>query len=182
MPISLETAVANYLSGSQPSITAVASQPTQTRAHVLAQMPRPMFPLTKGLRRVTGPTAVNDNPPPEMAKTPADVAVAQLIRFEQFEADWDGAGAARPIAATLKDARAFIRALTPESVVPRATLHADGHAILFVRETDVYGEIEFLGNGKIGFYVRRGNDQWSDEITFDNKLLPYGLSQIGFAL
>jgi hypothetical protein len=129
-----------------------------------------------------GPTASNDNPLPETTKSPADVAVSQLIRLERLEADWDGNGAAKPNADTLKDARFFVRALSPESVIPRATLHADGHAILFVRDSDLYGEIEFLGSSKIGFYVRRGNDEWSDEILFDGKSLPEGLSQVGFAL
>jgi hypothetical protein len=83
---------------------------------------------------------------------------------------------------SLKDARTFMRSLSPESIIPRPALHADGHAILFVREPDVYAELEFLGNNKISFYVRRGEQKWSDEISFDGQSLPEGLSQIGLSL
>jgi hypothetical protein len=182
MPIALETAVASYLNGSQPSITAVASQPAQPRTRIVAPAPRQGLTSRATELRESVPTASNDNPIPESAKTPADIAIAQLIRLEQFDADWDGSDAAKPIVGTLKEARAFIRALAPESVVPRVTLHADGHAILFIRKPDVYAELEFLGNNKIGFYARRGEQKWSDEISFDGRSLPEGLSQIGLSL
>lgn len=180
MPFSMETAVASYLNGAQPSITAVASKPALACIRIVAPPQLPALTLVHS--REDAPTAANDSQTLESLKTPADMAIGQLIRMAQFDDDWDGSGAAKPIVSTINDARAFIRALAPESVIPRATLHADGHAILFVREPDVYGEIEFLGNNKIGFYVSRGSDQWSDEITFDGKSLPEGLCQIGFAV
>jgi hypothetical protein len=182
MPIVLETAVATYLNGSQPSITAVASRAAQTQTYVLTRVQHPLPRPTVALITEDGPTVSIDNPLPEATKSAADLAVSQLILFEEFGADWDGNGAAKPINETLKDARSFVRSLSAESVIPRATLHADGHAILFVRGTDLHGEIEFLGGNKIGFYVRRGKDEWIDEIFFDGKSLPEGLSQIGFAL
>jgi len=112
----------------------------------------------------------------------ADAAIAQLLRLEKLEADWDGSEAAKPIDYSLKEARAFVRKLAPESVIPRATLHADGHAILFMCEPGIYAELEFLGNSKIGYYVRRGEQKWSDEFSFDGRSLPEGLFQIGFSL
>jgi hypothetical protein len=112
----------------------------------------------------------------------ADTAIAQLLRLAKFDADWDGSEAAKPLDYSINEARRFIRLLSPESIIPRATLHADGHAILFVREPDLYAEIEFLGNNKIGFYTRRGDKKWSDEFSFDGRSLPDGLSRIGFSL
>jgi len=118
----------------------------------------------------------------EEPRTQADRAVSQLIQFERLQADWDGNEAAKPLPFSLKDAREFVRALAPESVIPRPALHADGHAILFLRGPDVYAELEFLGRKRISFYARRGRQQWSDEIDFDGRTLPEGLSQIGFAI
>jgi hypothetical protein len=110
-------------------------------------------------------------------KTLADRTIAQLLQFANMEADWDGNDAAK-----LSDAREFIRALAPESAIPRPALHADGHAILFLRGPETYAELEFLGKKRIGFYARRGEHEWSDEIDFDGRTLPHGLSQIGLAI
>src|SRR5215831_16177284 len=98
--------------------------------------------------QATNPAAANYD------QGPADLAVAQLLRMEEWDADWDGNGAAKPLGFSLKDARAFIRALSPESVIPKATLHADGHTILFVNGPEIYAELEFLEDHRIGFYVR----------------------------
>jgi hypothetical protein len=95
----------------------------------------------------------------------------------------DGSGAARPSPESLKDAREFIRSLAPESVFPRPALHADGNAVLLLRDADTYAEIEFLGGKKIGFYARRGRDEWADETSFGGaSLLPSPMSQLGFAI
>ncbi|MGH6811861.1 MAG: hypothetical protein ACREDM_05765 [Methylocella sp.] len=130
-----------------------------------------------------GVSTVQENVAPvESRLTQADLTAAQLLRMEQWDFDWDGSEAAKPLLFSLKDARTFIRALAPESVMPRPALHADGHAILFVRGPDAYAELEFLGNQRIGFYARQGGQEWTDEIEFDGRTLPEGLSRIGFAL
>jgi hypothetical protein len=120
--------------------------------------------------------------PSEEAKTLADRTVSELVQFERLQADWDGNEAAKPLSFSLKDAREFVRALAPESVIPRPALHADGHAILFLRGPDSYAELEFLGKKRISFYARQGRREWSDEIDFDGRTLPEGLSQIGFVI
>jgi hypothetical protein len=118
----------------------------------------------------------------EETKTQADRTIAQLFGFENLNADWDGNEASKPLAFSLKDAREFIRALAPESIIPRPALHADGHAILFIRGPESYAELEFLGARRIGFYARRGEEEWSDEFYFDGRAIPAGLLQIGFAI
>jgi hypothetical protein len=118
----------------------------------------------------------------DVAPSSADAAVAQILKFEKIDADWDGSEAAKPLDYSLKEARSFIRKLAPESVIPRPALHADGHAILFVKDADAYAELEFMGNNKISYYARRGGEKWSGEIIFDGGLLPEGLSRIGLSL
>lgn len=116
----------------------------------------------------------------EQPKTQADRTIAQLIRFQNLDDDWDGSGAARPLSQSIKDARRFIRSLAPESVIPRATLHADGHAVLLLHGANLYAELEFLGQNRISFYARRDGQEWGDEFSFNGGALPVGLSQIGF--
>ena len=195
MITAVETATMMYLYSALPSPT--AAQPAQefseyqlafrlrSREEVTLPSKAPRANTTfvneAGFRGVSAvqetiPPAANSDP------DPADLAVAQLLRMEEWDADWDGNGAAKPLGFSLKDARAFVRALSPESIIPKATLHADGHTILFVNGPEAYAELEFLEDHRIGFYVRRGGDEWTDEISFDGRTLPDGLLRAGFAV
>jgi hypothetical protein len=183
MITAIQTATMIYLYEAVPSQT--AARPTRERA---------LFILPPRAPQAGGTFVAEANPQSISAvgetllgsadyqSDPADLVVAQLLRMEEWDADWDGCGTAKPLEFSLKDARAFVRALSPESIVPKATLHADGHAILFVNEDDVYAELEFLEDSRIGFYARRGGEQWTDEVFFDGHSLPEGLSRAGFAV
>lgn len=194
MPSAIETSVAIYLSSVETDMTAISARPAQRREW---SAPPELFrhSLTgvwlnseSGATAQSAPEMVDASTVAELAAsaaeplTQADLTVAQLLRFEHMEADWDGIEAAKPLPWSLKDARLFIRSLAPESLIPRPTLHADGHAILFFRGNDVYAELEFLGQNRIGFYAQRGEQQWNDEFYFDGRSLPEGLSKVGFAI
>ena len=175
-----------FIREAQPSITMINSRPAQ--AYVRLVEPQEALPpwlvVETSLAKSPSDTRPAEVKLPQLNTAPsrADAAIAQLMRLEKLEADWDGSEAAKPIDYSIKEARSFIRNLSPESIIPRATLHADGHAILFVREPDLYAEIEFLGDNRIGFYARRGEEKWSDEFSFDGRSLPEGLSKIGLCL
>jgi hypothetical protein len=114
--------------------------------------------------------------------TLADATIAQLLRFELYNENWDGNGAARPLNESLKKAREFIRALSPESVIPRPALHADGHTVLLLNRHDAYAELEFLDDSRINYFAKHGGREWSGEISFNGSNLPQGLGEIGFAV
>jgi hypothetical protein len=177
MPSSVETALTLYLYGAEPSMTAVDSRPAQRRV-LLA--PNPGRGEGGGVLAATSFATQEGISATATQLTQADLIVAQLLRMESFDADWDGSDAAKPLSFSLADARKFIRSLAPESVIPRPALHADGHAVLLFHSPDTYAELEFLGDKRIGFYARRGGQEWSDDFVFDGGKLPEGLSQIGF--
>jgi hypothetical protein len=140
-----------------------------------------LFAITD--RPPPAPTVVEDSHHPSPVEpTPIDVAVRQLVGMATWEANWDGNGAERPIVASLKDARAFLRSLAVGSATPKPALDADGHAILFLRGDNIYAELEFLEGRKIDFYARRGGQEWSDEFSFDGRTLPEGLLRVGLAV
>jgi hypothetical protein len=190
----LEASTALYLYTAEPSMTATSSRETQRREQLiasemwrraLARRASVEFEFPEIGTVSEQPTSANTfstgpSIPSEEPKTVADRAIAQLLGFEHLDSDWDGNHAAKPLAFSIKAARQFIRALAPESVVPRPALHADGHAILFIRGADSYAELEFLGGRRIGYYARRGGQEWSDEFDFDGHTIPAGLSQTGF--
>jgi hypothetical protein len=188
-----------FLSDAEPTIS-VRSRPAQHREYVLPpNCVRERLPpslttaendnyalgsLVSRQLTLTAASGVFPTSPEQQpaSVTRADSVVAQIIRFESFESNWDGAGAAKPDAASLKAARNFIRALAPESAIPKATLHADGNALLFLHTAGSYAEIEISGDNKIGFYARRGGQEWADEVTFDGRGLPEGLLRVGLLI
>jgi hypothetical protein len=188
MPGVIATTTTGFFYGAEPSATVIAWQDAPHRERLIARSrARPTgatwapLPLAKPVPCASELTREdNSDVLAEQPKTQADHTIAQLIRFQNLGDDWDGSGAARPLSPSIKDARRFIRSLAPESAIPRATLHADGHAVLLLRGANVYAELEFLGQGRIGFYARRDGQEWGDEFSFDGGALPIGLSQIGF--
>jgi hypothetical protein len=182
MATAIETATTAYLYAAAPSQT--GAKPTQQRA--LFQPRFAVFASNGTFIAEAVPPSVSSiqhaSPVFEYSQTSADLVVAQLIRMESWEDDWDGAGAAKPLDFSLKDARKFVRDLSPDSVIPQPTLHADGHAILFINNSDTYAELEFLEDHRIGFYVRLGGEEWAEEISFDGRTLPDGLLRAGFAI
>lgn len=112
----------------------------------------------------------------------ADVAVRQILQFEALPKNWDGYGADAPIISSLEDARKFLRLLAPESLVPKPTLHADGHALLFYNDKGKFLELEFLENGIIGYYAKQGGSEWGGEFLFNGYTLAPGLREIGLKL
>lgn len=118
----------------------------------------------------------------EVIPTAFDRIVAQLIRFESLGPDWDGNDASEPNLESLQDARAFVRSLAPESAVPEATLHADGTAALLLMVDDIYVELEFPGKHMVGYFARRGREEWNDDFSFEGGSLPDALCAIGFVI
>ena len=182
MATAIETATMIYLYNAEPSAT--AARPAQRRVLLLlpSSSPRANATFVAEVGSQGGSAVREVIPGANYESSPADLTVAQLLRMKEWGADWDGNGAAKPLGSSLKDARAFVRALSPESIIPQATLHADGHAILFVNSAQVYAELEFLEDHRIGYYVRRGGEEWTDEISFDGRTLPEGLLRVGFAV
>jgi hypothetical protein len=178
MPIAIETVAVPYFHCASPSVRA-RSEPM-----VVPQLGSaiPFVVISDPVRSLAPTVPKTEGVVPAAAVAPVDAAVRQMVRMAKWDADWDGNGADKPIHSSLRDARAFLRALAPESVVPKPALHADGHAILFLRINDIYAELEFLEGRRIGFYARRGGKEWSDEFSFDGSTLPQGLLQVGFVV
>lgn len=172
-------ATAIFFSASEPSVTAVSSRPRQARSRVLAELPRAPG-STVAVRPLGASIAVaclaDFNPG---VQTAADKAVGMLIKLGKLEDNWDGFGAAKPSALSIEAARRFVRRLAPESIVPEATLHADGNAILFYRSGESYAELEFIGADHVEYLARRGDEEWCASFSRAGDL-PVELREIGF--
>jgi hypothetical protein len=178
----IEAVTALYLASAEPSLTSLGSRIAQRRERIWGRSDfAPSSTTYRALPEFDLSPTVRELPDFSMSPlSQADRVIFSLQRFEKLTADWDGNGGEQPSLVSIRDARDFIRSLAPESAIPRATLHADGHVILFLRAANSYAELEFLGNRKIGYYARRGQQEWSDEIEFLGQALPRGLSDVGF--
>lgn len=182
MPISVETYDSSMSDDAARDMTAVASRPAQIVESVLAEaFVPPGATLVRALYSTQTATMQTQIPNDEPA-TAADRAVADLVRFAALDSNWDGNNAARPIGQSLLEARHFIRSLSPESIIPSAALHADGHAVLLLQKGNAYAELEFLGEKRIGFYARRDGQEWGEEFVFTGGGLPEGLSVVGLSI
>lgn len=98
--------------------------------------------------------------------------VGELRRWMALSADWDGEGSAAPVALSLKSASDFIR-LLPETIADaEPMLNANGLAGLFWNENDLYADLEFLGDGRIAYFIQHSNDKHKGQLHFDGEQVP----------
>lgn len=85
---------------------------------------------------------------------------------------WDGEGAAAPNFRSLKEAVSFVGLLDEDGVLPEPMLHASGHAGLFWKDDSLYADIEFLGDGRIAYYIERQGDKHKGVLKFNSHKMP----------
>ena len=104
--------------------------------------------------------------------------VGELRRWLGLAANWDGEEAAAPIAHSLESACDFVR-LLPEAIADaEPMLHASGHAGLFWNERNLYADLEFLGGGRIAYFIKHHEDKHKGVLRFDGESVPPVLSAL----
>ena len=98
--------------------------------------------------------------------------VGELRRWGLLTANWDGEGATVPAVTSLKEAVSFIRLLSEEGALPEPMLHGSGHAGLFWKDDSLYADIEFLGDGRVAYYIERQGDKHKGVVKFDSQRMP----------
>jgi hypothetical protein len=91
--------------------------------------------------------------------TPLELAIAEIRGWSLLDADWDGDGASAPDAGSLLGASSFVCVLPKGHVTPEPMLHSSGRAGLFWHEPSSYAHLEFLGDGRVAYYIEREEDK-----------------------
>jgi hypothetical protein len=104
--------------------------------------------------------------------TSREKLIGEVRRWGLLNANWDGEGAAPPVASSLKEAVSFVNLLDEADTLPEPMLHASGHAGLFWKDDSLYADIEFLGNGRIAYYIEYHGDKHKGVLGFDSKKMP----------
>lgn len=115
---------------------------------------------------------VSEYDEPDRPTTSREKLIGELRRWGLLTANWDGEGATEPVARSLKEAVSFIRLLGEADTLPEPMLHASGHAGLFWKDDSLCADIEFLGDGRIAYYVERLGDKHKGVLKFDSQNMP----------
>ena len=123
-------------------------------------LPPTVFVFPTDVGAASGDTITIVAPESEARET-TDVerAVAEIRRWGFVDADWDGEGARKPLQSSQLAAISFIGALGAGVTAPEPMLHSSGRAGLFWRGDHLYAHLEFTGDGRVAYYIERGDDK-----------------------
>lgn len=158
---------------------ALTVTPVPTVSQIVEQQLRPIPRTTSRLPLVATniqlPTmVVNDNNYEESVRltTPYENIIGELRQWNLLGANWDGEGGATPEAQSIKEAVSFVRLLDDNIALPEPMLLASGHASLYWNDGDLYADLEFLGNGRIAYFIKNHGDKHKGILTFDSQKMP----------
>lgn len=105
--------------------------------------------------------------------TAQETLIGTLRNWSRLDQDWDGEGSAKPISGSIREAVAFVRLFADYKFEePEPMLTASGHAALFWNTDELYADIEFLGNQRVAYFVKRNSDKHKGVVAFDSENLP----------
>lgn len=150
----------------------VSFPPTEISVgEILGKDTKPLTAAVPDMAVTTGFTA--DRP-----TTTREEAIGEIRGWALLAPDWDGDGAAQPALGSIEEAVSFLNALQKNQPVPEPMLHSSGRAGLYWDEGDLYGDLEFAGDGKIVYFVERGGERHKGVAVFDGKKMPLVFSAI----
>lgn len=109
---------------------------------------------------------------PVRETTSQELLIGELRNWASLDDNWDGEGASRPLLTSIKEAVLFARLLDANVREPEPMLLASGHAALFWNEADLYADLEFIGNNRVAYFVRKNDDKHKGVVTFDPEKMP----------
>jgi hypothetical protein len=107
----------------------------------------------------------------ERLTTQQEKLIGEIRSWGLLDSDWDGEGALAPSDQSIKEAVLFTRLLNDISL-PEPMLLASGHIALYKNDSDLYADIEFLGDGRIAYFIKRNGDKHKGVLKFDSQKLP----------
>ena len=151
----------------------LAEAPAQERLHLIRQslatartFTVPAFaPISFGTAwfseaplRVSNATVFGYRPTTERERL-----IGQIRTWGLLGANWDGDGGDAPNLASLRQACLFVNLLSRGVPMPEPMLHASGRAGLYWNQEGLYADLEFIGDGRVSYYIERRNAQGKDK-------------------
>jgi hypothetical protein len=129
--------------------------------------------VTQAIANIAKQAAVNNYHVADATRdtTAQEHIIGEFRKFKLLAAGWDGEGAVAPVGKSLDEAVRLTRLLRP-NVIAEPMLFANGRAGLFWRDNGLYGDLEFLGDGRIAYFIERNGDKHKGVVNFDAKEMP----------
>lgn len=108
----------------------------------------------------------------ERETSSSERVVGEIRRWNVLPANWDGEGAIVPLSSSLKEAESFVRLLDHKMLAPEPMLNANGRAGLFWKNSSLYADLEFLGDGRMAYYIEQNGDKHKGVLNFNSKIMP----------
>lgn len=109
----------------------------------------------------------------ERLTTTREKIIGEIRRWALLGNNWDGEGSELPVAASLKEAVAFVRLLGEYSSLPEPMLLSSGYAGLFWKNDKLYADLEFLSDGRVAYFIEHnGEGKHKGVLKFDSQKIP----------
>lgn len=99
-------------------------------------------------------------------------AIGEIRNYGSFSQNWDGEGANLPSIQSIKDSVSFLRLIADSEQLPQPMLHATGNVSLFWNDDELYADVEFLGQNRVAYFIKRKEDKHKGVISFDSEKMP----------
>lgn len=105
--------------------------------------------------------------------------IGEIRSWILLENDWDGEGARQPSEKSIKDAVSFMHLIKESVELPEPMLHANGNVSFYWNDKGFYADLEFLGNGRIAYFIKTKNDdRHKGTLSFNSIEVPAVLSTL----
>ena len=104
--------------------------------------------------------------------TDMEKVIGELREWAFLKINWDGEGANAPSKTSIKEAVKFVRLINDSVEMPDPNLLASGNVSLFWNSQSLYAEIEFLGNNRIAYFIKKNEDKHKGIISFGSEKMP----------
>lgn len=98
--------------------------------------------------------------------------IGEIRSWNLLESDWDGEGSSKPSGQSIEEAVSFVNLLSDEIIPPEPMLLSSGHIALFWNEADLYADIEFLGDSRIAYFIKKVGEKHKGVLEFDSQKMP----------
>lgn len=98
--------------------------------------------------------------------------IGEIRSWNLLDNDWDGENGLKPSEQSIKEAVSFVTLISSEIIPPEPMLLSSGHAALFWNEANLYADIEFLGDGRIAYFIKQNGDKHKGVLEFNSQQMP----------
>lgn len=160
----------------------LSALPNPTVSELLAMLEQQARPILKTTSMspivfqdfIVSTIAVNDGSFDVLTRptTQKEELIGEIRSWNLLSADWDGEGAVMPSKRSMKEASQFVALLNESAGLPEPMLLGSGHAALYWNDAGLYADLEFLGDGRVAYFIRRNGDKHKGVVAFDSQQVP----------